>query len=162
MHKPTTIHCHDHASISKTCRYFVAHDILKERARRQSPHGLTAACAKVTQYYLRDCSYEKSRQRRCARGYVFTVVTCFHPSNWHLPLSGSHKKFHFSYMKFLCLLKFLFIKVLKENSFHFNGFPMVLQWAQRQQFLKFKFKFKFIYSHLFNYNTTTIRNKKQS
>ena len=21
-HKPTTIHCHDHASISKTCRYF--------------------------------------------------------------------------------------------------------------------------------------------
>ena len=38
---------------------------------------------------------------------------------------------------------------------------MVLQWAQRQQFLKFKFKFKFIYSHLFNYNTTTIRNKKE-
>ena len=36
---------------------------------------------------------------------------------------------------------------------------MVLQWAQRQQFLKFKFKF--IYSHLFNYNTTTIRNKKE-
>ena len=34
---------------------------------------------------------------------------------------------------------------------------MVLQWAQRQQFLKFKF----IYSHLFNYNTTTIRNKKE-
>ena len=24
-----------------------------------------------------------------------------------------------------------------------------------------KFKFKFIYSHLFNYNTTTIRNKKE-
>ena len=77
-------------------------------------------------------------------------------------LSGSHKKFHFSYMKFLCLLKFLFIKVLKENSFHFNGFSMVLQWAQRQQFLKFKFKFKFIYSHLFNYNTTTIRKKKRN
>ena len=55
-------------------------------------------------------------------------------------------------MKFLRLLKFLFIKkVLKENSLHFNGFPMVLQWAQRQQFLKFKFNFKFIYSHLFNY-----------
>ena len=38
-------------------------------------------------------------------------VTCFHPPNWHFPLSGSHKTFHFSYMKFLCLLKFLFIKV---------------------------------------------------
>ena len=119
-----------------------------ERARRQSTHGLTAAWAKVTQYYLCDFSHEKSRHGGCARGYVFTVVTCFHPPNWHLPL-------------FLCLLKFLFIKVLKENSFHFNGFSMVLQWAQRQQFLKFKFKFKFIYSHLFNYNTTTIRNKKE-
>ena len=40
-----------------------------------------------------------------------TVVTCFHPPNWHFPLSGSHKTFHFSYMKFLYLLKFLFIKV---------------------------------------------------
>ena len=129
-----------------------------ERARRQSPHGLKAAWAKVTQYYLRDFSHEKSRQRGRARGYVFTFVTCFHPPNCHLPLSGSHKKFHFSYMKFLSLLKFLFIKALKENSFHFNGFPMVLQWAQRQQFLKFKF----IYSHLFNYNTTTIRKKRRS
>ena len=27
--------------------------------------------------------------------------------------------------------------------------------------MKLKFKFKFIYSHLFNYNTTTIRNKKE-
>ena len=26
---------------------------------------------------------------------------------------------------------------------------------------KFTFKFEFIYSHLFNYNTTTIRNKKE-
>ena len=26
---------------------------------------------------------------------------------------------------------------------------------------KFKFKFKFIYSHLFNYNTTTIRKKNE-
>ena len=39
------------------------------------------------------------------------VFTCFQPPNWHFPLSGSHKTFHFSYMKFLCLLKFLFIKV---------------------------------------------------
>ena len=28
-------------------------------------------------------------------------------------------------------------------------------------FLKFKFKFNLIYSHLFNYNTTTIRKKKK-
>ena len=46
-----------------------------ERARRQSPHGLTAAWTKVTQYYLRDFSHEKLRQRGCASGYVFTVVS---------------------------------------------------------------------------------------
>ena len=34
------------------------------------------------------------------------VVTCFHPPNWHFPLSGSYKTFHFSYKKFLCPLKF--------------------------------------------------------
>ena len=39
------------------------------------------------------------------------VVTRFHPPNGHVPLSRSHKTFHFSYMKFLCLLKFLFVKV---------------------------------------------------
>ena len=49
---------------------------------------------------------EKGKSRRVRR-----VVTCFHPPNWHFPLSGSHKTFHFSYTKFLCLLKFMFIKV---------------------------------------------------
>ena len=28
--------------------------------------------------------------------------------------------------------------------------------------IKFRFKFKFIYSHLFNYNTTTIREKNRA
>ena len=34
--------------------------------------------------------------------YIFkAVVTCFHPPEWHFPLSDSHKTFHHSYMKFL-------------------------------------------------------------
>ena len=45
-----------------------------------------------------------------AHGFL-GVNTYLHPPNWHFLLSGSHKTFHFSYMKFLCLLKFLFIKV---------------------------------------------------
>ena len=53
-----------------------------------------------------------------------TVVTCFHPPNWHFPLSGSHKTFHFSYMKFLCLLKFLFIKVNVSLTFMEKKFRM--------------------------------------
>ena len=44
-------------------------------------------------------------------------VTCFHPPNCQFPLSGSHKTFHFSYMKFPCLLKFLFIKVQVSSIF---------------------------------------------
>ena len=37
--------------------------------------------------------------------YLLQVVTCFHPPNWQFPLTDSHKTFHFSYMKFLYLLK---------------------------------------------------------
>ena len=33
----------------------------------------------------------------------------------NFPLSGSHKTFHFSYMKFLCFLKFLFISLSLFN-----------------------------------------------
>ena len=41
------------------------------------------------------------------------VVGChlFPSAKRTFPVSGSHKTFHFSYMKFLCLWKFLFIKV---------------------------------------------------
>ena len=45
-----------------------------------------------------------------AHGFL-GVSTYFRPPNWHFRLSGSHKAFHFSYMKFLRLLKFLFITV---------------------------------------------------
>ena len=48
---------------------------------------------------------------------LLSVVTCFHPPNWHFPLSGSNKTFHFSYLKFLYLLKFLFIKVQVSSIF---------------------------------------------
>ena len=47
----------------------------------------------------------------------YRVVTRFHPPNWHCPVSGSHKTFLFSYMKFLCLWKFLFIKVKVSSIF---------------------------------------------
>ena len=44
------------------------------------------------------------------REYWLLLKSCFHLPNWHFPLSGSHKTFLFSYMKFLCPLKRLFIK----------------------------------------------------
>ena len=59
------------------------------------------------------------------------VVTCFHPPNRHFPLSGSCKTFHFSYMKFLCLLKFLFIKVssiFKEKKIQ-DGMSRIQFWS---------------------------------
>ena len=52
-----------------------------------------------------------------AQTMIVWVVTCFHLPNWHFPLGGPHKTFHFSYMKFLCLLKFLFIKVEVSSIF---------------------------------------------
>ena len=52
--------------------------------------------------------------KKCA---WYPVVTCFHPPNWHFPLSGSHKTFHFSYRKFFFLLTFLFIKVSVSSTF---------------------------------------------
>ena len=35
----------------------------------------------------------------------------FHTPEWNFPFSGSHKTFHFCYMRFLCLLKFLLDKM---------------------------------------------------
>ena len=42
------------------------------------------------------------------------VSTHLHTPNWHFRLSGSHKTFPFSYMKCLCLLKFLLDKMFMK------------------------------------------------
>ena len=53
-------------------------------------------------------SWHSGRRAWAVKGSL--VNTYFHLPNWDFPLSGSHKAFHFSYIKFLCLLKFLFVK----------------------------------------------------
>ena len=77
-----------------------------------SPKSRNATC--VTSAKTREIATTWLRKRLRFHG---RVVTCFHPPNWHFPLSASQKTFHFSYMKFLCLLKFLFIKVQVSSIF---------------------------------------------
>ena len=86
--------------------------VLKHVAQAKFMHRLVSPAALISdwaalrrgraraglQVYIRD--------GKLIRGMNCWVVTCFHPPNWHFPLSGSHKTFHFSYKKFLCPLKF--------------------------------------------------------